>query len=134
MASDAAETAATHGPELMVTCEACETDGLAEQSPIVHVLYRSPEADATPYSWDQSTGGHPTNYSPRVEVKTACRVGPFSGARQALQLVFRNGRRNLHLQGGGWQRGAAREACVELELELTFEAEQGDAAAVACAL
>ena len=92
----------------------------------VHVLYRSPEAACAP-SWDVATGGSPTNYSPAVRVtRLACATGPLRGARQSLRLVFRNGRRNLHLTGAEgappcdlglqleFEPVAEREACTQL--------------------
>ena len=89
----------------------------ASSPQMVHVLYTSPECGARPYSWDAATGGSPTNYSPRVVVVEACAIGPLRGARQTLRLVFRNGRRNMHLQGGGWPV----EGCCELNLRLCFD-------------
>ena len=101
-------------------CNECGTaeesaDAPADAADAVHVLYRSPEAACTP-SWDAATGGSPTNYSPTVHVtRLACRSGPFRGTRQSLRLVFRNGRRNLHLTGA---EGAPP---CDLGLQLEFE-------------
>ena len=43
------------------------------------------------------------------------------GETQAFRLVFRNGKRNMHLQGGAWVAGSSREACVDLGLQLTID-------------
>ena len=85
------------------------------------VLYSSPEFAPRPWHYDDSLGGSPTNYCPRVDVD----VGVASdarhhairgGARLRLGLRFANGARNLHLQGGGWPR----DAPCDLQLRLTF--------------
>ena len=49
-----------------------------------------------------------------------CTVGPLRGAAQTLRIVLRNGKRNLHLQGGGWP---AAGPC-ELSLRLFFDGAQ----------
>ena len=100
-------------------CVECDAEeAAAAEEPTVHVLYRSPEFDAVPYSWDTGTGGSPTNYSPCIDVDSACAVGPLRGSRQTLRIVFRNGRRNLHLQGGGWPDDVSCELRLQLQLEL----------------
>ena len=98
----------------------------------MHVLYRSPEMEPRPFSWDAGTGGHPTNYCPTVQVELEpCggSIGALRGETQSLRLVFHNGRRNMHLQGGEWQEGASRAACAELGLSLCFDGDGEDAGA-----
>lgn len=110
-----------------VSCEACAPDETEPPpppplvEPVVHVLYRSPQAEATPYSWDAATGGHPTNYCPTIEVREECAaVGVLRGETQLLRLKFTNGKRNMHLQGGAWTQGAPGDACVELGMKLEW--------------
>ena len=99
-------------------CIECDAEeAAAAEEPTVHVLYQSPEFDAVPYSWDTGTGGSPTNYSPRIDIEGACAVGPLRGSRQTLRIVFRNGRRNMHLQGGGWPEEGSCELRLQLHLE-----------------
>ena len=88
-------------------------EGDDDESAVVHVLYSSPPAGCTP-SWDVAKGGSPTNYSQPVRVDLTCDVGPLRG-RASLRIVFRNGRRNLHLQGVD-----LRDPC-ELGLRLSFQ-------------
>ena len=84
---------------------------------VSYLLFSSPQFDARPYAWDSATGGSSTNYSPPINVDINCDVGPLRGARQTLQLVFQNGRRNIHLQGGGWPAGD----CCDFGLQLRFD-------------
>jgi hypothetical protein len=122
-------------------CEECADVDAAASTPrpppppqIVHVLYRSAEMPARPYSWDTATGGNPTNYCPPVRIvdKAPCVVEGgggettggalrLQGDEQILRLVFFNGRRNMHLQGGGWVQGMPPEGCANLELELRLD-------------
>ena len=80
-----------------------------------HQLYKSPDFSARPYSWDAATGGSPTNYSPPVKVTIECDIR-LQGARQTLSLIFHNGRRNIHLQGGSWPDGGGCELDLRLQL------------------
>ena len=109
----------------VMQCAECSSEeGAAAPllEPVVHTLYRSPEMEPRPYSWDAATGGHPTNYCPPVEVDMECgaSIGALRGETQSLRLVFYNGRRNMHIQGGEWQEGAPRAACAELGLRLAL--------------
>ena len=72
---------------------------------------RAPSCSATPYSYDAAVGGSPTSYSPPVAVAEPLAL-QLIGGLQRLQLRFRNGRRNLHLQGGNFPDGAP----VDLQL------------------
>ena len=38
---------------------------------------------------------------------------------QSMRLVFRNGRRNMHLQGGGWRQPG--DAPCEFDVRLFFD-------------
>lgn len=76
---------------------------------------RAPSCSATPYSYDAAVGGSPTSYSPPVAVAEPLAL-QLIGGLQRLQLRFRNGRRNLHLQGGSFPDGAP----VDLQLRLGF--------------
>ena len=91
--------------------------GAADDEPplATHVLYASPEFFATPYSYDAAVGGSPTSYSPPVAVAEPLAL-QLIGGLQRLQLRFRNGRRNLHVQGGNFPDGAP----VDLQLRLGF--------------
>ena len=80
-----------------------------------HVLYSSDPAGCTP-SYDRGNGGSPTNYSPPIRVRRACNI-PLVGKTQSLKLRFRNGVRNMHIQGGKWPDA---EPC-ELELCVYFD-------------
>ena len=87
--------------------------GAADDEPplATHVLYASPEFFATPYLYDAAVGGSPTSYSPPVAVAEPLAL-QLIGGLQRLQLRFRNGRRNLHVQGGNFPDGAP----VDLQL------------------
>ena len=67
------------------------------------------------YSYDAAVGGSPTSYSPPVAVAEPLAL-QLIGGLQRLQLRFRNGRRNLHVQGGNFPDGAP----VDLQLRLGF--------------
>ena len=110
-------------------CEECAANGAGatiatpygpNEHGDVQVLYRSPEAGTRP-SWDASTGGSPTNYSATVHVAQSCAIGPLRSDTVSLQLAFRNGKRNMHLQGGDWLAGG--EAC-NFQLQLFFDGAQ----------
>ena len=68
-----------------------------------------------PYSYDRAMGGSPTSYSPHVDVALPLELR-LTGRAQRLVLLFRNGRRNLHLQGAAYPHGTP----VELRLRLRF--------------
>ena len=72
---------------------------------------RAPSCSATPYSYDAAVGGSPTSYSPPVAVAEPLAL-QLIGGLQRLQLRFRNGRRNLHVQGGSFPDGTP----VDLQL------------------
>ena len=99
-----------------VECEEEEGSTFASALPRTHVLFTSPEFESRPHSWDAATGGSPTNYSAPVDVDLACTVGPLRGAHQTLRIVFKNGKRNLHLQGGGWPASGCCELALQLQL------------------
>ena len=64
------------------------------------VLYQSPQREARPFCWDAPS--HPENYSPPQHVqlsKLCARVD----AQSKLKIVFDNGGRIMHLQGGTGQ-------------------------------
>ena len=98
------------------------TPGAANDEPplATHVLYASPEFFATPYSYDAAAGGSPTSYSPPIAVAEPLAL-QLIGGLQRLQLRFRNGRRNLHLQGTAFPDGVP----VDLQLRLGFGAGGG---------
>eukprot|EP00908_Phaeocystis_cordata_P009395 Transcript_20176.p2 GENE.Transcript_20176~~Transcript_20176.p2 ORF type:complete len:450 (-),score=126.81 Transcript_20176:25-1374(-) len=107
----------------------------ADEEPLAsHVLYCSPEFFGVPYSYDRAMGGSPTSYSPPVDVALPLELR-LTGRAQRLVLLFRNGRRNLHLQGAAYPHGTP----VELRLRLRFgegaaaDAEAGHAAAAPAA-
>ena len=94
----------------------CNPGAVDDEPPLAtHVLYASPEFFATPYSYDAAVGGSPTSYSPPVAVAEPLAL-QLIGGLQRLQLRFRNGRRNLHVQGGNFPDGAP----VDLQLRLGF--------------
>jgi hypothetical protein len=77
-------------------------------------LYRSDQFAPQPFSWDVETGGSPTNYSAPIRVHRKLEPPLALGAGSGqLRLRFRNGKRNMHLQG------EAAAGC-DLQLRLGF--------------
>lgn len=100
----------------------CNPGAADDEPPLAtHVMYASPEFFATPYSYDAAAGGSPTSYSPPVAVAEPLAL-QLIGGLQRLQLRFRNGRRNVHLQGAAFPDGAP----VDLQLRLGFGGGGGD--------
>jgi hypothetical protein len=109
--------------ELVAFVEPLTDDGDDENDAVaspqaLRVLYCSPQFGARPWHYDACSGGSPTNYSPRCEVSAPCDVALPAGARMRLALRFVNGRRNCHLQGGGWPQAPP----AELQLRLSVAA------------
>ena len=98
-------------------CDTLQYPGAADDEPplATHVLYASPEFFATPYSYDAAAGGSPTSYSPPVAVAEPLAL-QLIGGLQRLQLRFRNGRRNVHVQGAAFPDSPP----VDLQLRLGF--------------
>uniref|UniRef100_A0A7S4BA62 UBA domain-containing protein n=1 Tax=Chrysotila carterae TaxID=13221 RepID=A0A7S4BA62_CHRCT len=100
------------GPKFQLRLVQVDADGDDCDTPLV--LFASPELDAAPFCFDACNGGSPINYSPEI-VATRALNETLRCQSARLQLVFINGRRNMHLQGADFP-----QKLVDLELKLFF--------------